>query len=361
VLGTMNVLAARLRNQNLIESKRRKAAQVVAALGAMQAQDYPAAKWGIGLRSPGLQDPDVEEAFNDGLILRTHVLRPTWHFVAPEDIRWLLALSAPRIHAGSAHYYRQSGLDTKTLNKSCALMHRVLEGGKAMTRAELAEYLRRAKVSGDGLKLSYLVMFAELEGVVCSGPRRGKQFTYQLLDERVAATKPRPRDQALADLAKRYFSSHGPATIRDFSWWSGLTIRDARQAAESAAKGLEKSSIDGLSYWSARGTSDAATKSGLAFLLPNYDEYLVAYKDRTLVVDSERSANMAARSNSALANHVVIDGRLAGNWSRTIRSNGVLIEVAPYRKLTPAHARAVAAAADCYGEFLGLPATLSIV
>jgi hypothetical protein len=355
------LLTARLRNQQLVESKRRKPAQVVSSLCAMQAQDYPAAKWGIGLRAPGLQDPDVEQAFNDGLILRTHVLRPTWHFVAPEDIRWLLALSAPRIHAGNAYYYRQSGLDAKTFAKSCAMIHRVLEGGKTMTRAELAVYLTRAKVPAEGLKLAYLMMHAELEGVICSGPRRGKQFTYALLDERAPATKPRDREDALAELAKRYFASHGPATIRDFSWWSGLTIKDAQQAVESVRKNLESSTIGGVTHWSARGTDDGPARGSGAFLLPNYDEYLIAYKDRAPVVDSARAANVVARSNGAFANHLVIDGRLAGGWSRTLGANKVLIEVAPYKKLTPAQTRNVANAADCYGEYLGLAATLSLV
>ena len=183
------LLTTRLRNQLLVESTRRKPAQVVSWLCAMQAQDFPAAKWAIGSRAPGCQDGDVEQAFNDGLILRTHVLRPTWHFVTPEDIRWLLALSAPRIHAANAYYYRQAGLDAKTFAKSCAMIHRALEGGKTMTRAELAVYLKRAKIPADGLKLAYVMMHAELEGVICSGPRRGKQFTYALLDERVPKTQ----------------------------------------------------------------------------------------------------------------------------------------------------------------------------
>ena len=189
---------------------------------------------------------DVEQAFNDGQILRTHVLRPTWHFVAPEDIRWLLALSAPRIHAANAYYYRQAGLDAKTFAKSCAMIHRALEGGKTLTRAELAVHLKRAKVPADGLKLAYLMMHAELEGVICSGPRRGKQFTYALLDERVPATKPKTRDEALAELARRYFASHGPATVRDFAWWSGLTVKDAQQAIDSVRPRLESSTIGGV-------------------------------------------------------------------------------------------------------------------
>ena len=354
------LLSARLRNQQLTDSKIRKPADVVSCLGAMQAQDYPAAKWAIGLRAPGCQDADVEQAFNDGLILRTHVLRPTWHFVAPADIRWMLALSSPRLNKVNAYYYRQAGLDAKTFAKSCAMIHRILEGGNTLTRVEIAEHLGRAKIPAHGLKLAYLVMQAELEGVICSGPRRGKQFTYALLDERAPKAKTKERAEARAELAKRYFASHGPATVRDFSWWSGLTIKDAQLAIDSVRPILESSQIDGATVWSAD-TPAKASKTVTAMLLPNYDEYLIAYKDRGAFVDQSRAANIVARSGGAFSNHLIIDGRLAGGWQRTIGGNNVKIEIAPYKKLTPVQLRAVANAADCYGEFLGLPASLSVV
>lgn len=355
------LLTARLRNQLLVESSRRKPAQVVSWLCAMQAQEYPAAKWAIGSRAPGCQDGDVEQAFNDGLILRTHVLRPTWHFVTPEDIRWLLKLSAPRIHAVNAYYYRQAELEAKTFAKSCAMIHRTLEGGQTLTRAELAVYLKRARIPADGLKLAYLMMHAELEGAICSGPRRGRQFTYALLDERAPkTTNVFERDEALAELAKRYFSSHGPATARDFAWWSGLTIKDAQMAAASADS-LESTSIDGAEHWTATDSNPTPFKSVGALLLPNYDEYLVAYKNRAPFVDAARAANIVARSNGAFANHLVVDGCLSGSWSRTLTSRSVLVEVAPYKRLTPAQSRAVANAVESYGEFFGLPATLSVV
>jgi hypothetical protein len=357
----IELLTTRLRNQQLIDSKRRKPAQVVASLCAMQAQDYPAAKWAIGLRSPGSQDADIEQAFNDGSILRTHVLRPTWHFVAPEDIRWLLALSAPRIHAANAYYYRQAGLDAKTFAKSCAMIHRTLEGGKMLTRAELAVYLTRAKIPADGLKLAYLMMHAELEGAICSGPRKGKQFTYALLEERVPKAKTLDRDEALAELATRYFSSHGPATIRDFAWWSGLTVGEAKKAVDSVRTTLTSSSVGNLTMWSTETPDLPPSKSTAACLLPNFDEYLIAYKDRAPVVDASRAANVVARSNGGFANHLLIDGRLAGSWSRTCNASNVMIEVAPYKRLTAAQLRAVGNVADCYGEFLGLRATVAIV
>jgi hypothetical protein len=356
-----DLLSERLRNQHLTRPDRQKPAQVVAWLGAMQAQDFPAAKWAIGLRSPGCNSHDIEEAFNDGAILRTHVLRPTWHFVTPADVRWLLALSAPRVHAANAYYYKQSGLDAKTFARGCAMMHRVLDDGEPMTRAELAVALKRAKVPAEGLKLAYIMMHAELEGVITSGPRRGKQFTYALLDQRAPGGKTLDRPDAVAELAKRYFASHGPATIRDFVWWSGLTVKEAELGIEAVKPKLQQETIDGRPHWSGKARVTAASKGCAALLLPNYDEYLIAYKDRGAVVEDARAANIVARSGGAYPHHLVIDGRLAGSWTRTLKENSVVIEVAPYRKLTPVHTRAVMSAADCYGDFLGLPLTLSIV
>jgi hypothetical protein len=221
--------------------------------------------------------------------------------------------------------------------------------------------LKAAAVPAEGLKLAYVMMYAELEGVICSGPRRGKQSTYALLDDRAPAAKPKPRDEAVAELAKRYFSSHGPASVRDFAWWSGLPIRQAQTAVDAISGSLESASVGGTVLWGASDASAQPYKGSSAYLLPNYDEYLIAYKDRTAIVDATRAANIVARSNGGFANHLIIDGRLAGSWSRTCRANAVLIEVAPYKKLTAAQTRAVSGAGDCYGEFLGLSATVAVV
>ena len=355
------LISDRICNQQLVRSNRQKPEQVVSWLGAMQAQDFPAAKWAIGLRAPRCLSADIEDAFNDGRILRTHVLRPTWHFVAAEDVRWLVELSAPRVHAANAYYYRQSDLDAKVFLRACAMIHRALEGGKALTRAELAVYLKRAKVPAEGLKLAYVLMHAELEGVICSGPRQGKQFTYMLLEERAPGTNMLDRPAAIVELTKRYFASHGPATLRDFVWWSGLTVKEAEQGMEGAKPTLHQDNIDGRVYWSASSHRATPLKGCTAWLLPNYDEYLIAYKDRAPVVENARAANVVARSNGAFPHHLVIDGLLAGSWTRTLKGNSVAIDVAPYRKLTPAQTRAVASAADCYGEYLSVPVALSIV
>lgn len=355
-----DILSRRLHNQKLTSADKLTATQLVTWLGAVQAQDYPGAKWALGLRATGLGDADVEQAFNDGKILRTHVLRPTWHFVSPADIRWMLALTAPRVHALNAHYYRQAGLDDKTIKKSCAMIQRSLAGGKHLTRVELAERLKRAKIAAEGLKLAYLMMHAELEGVICSGPRHDKHFTYALLDERAPKTTAITRDEALGRLVERYFTSHGPATLRDFTCWSGLLVRDAKIGIDVAKKSLVEESIDGRLHWSAAApTAPAKRRTSPAYLLPNYDEYVIAYKDRP-APDSSRAANMEARSGGAFPHHLVIDARLAGSWRRTVKTNSVAIEVAPYKSLSKAHARAVAGEADCYGEFLNMPVELTI-
>ena len=354
------LIAERLHHQQLIRSSKKDPVAVVAGLCAMQAQDFSGAKWAIGLRAPACHESNVEDAFNAGRILRTHVLRPTWHFVAAADIKWMLALSGPRVHAANAYYYKQAGLDAKVFSRSCAMMSRVLEGGDFKTRAELAVALKKAKVPADGLKLAYIMMHAELEGVITSGPRRGKQFTYALLDERAPEARMLDRDAALAELVKRYFTSHGPATLRDFVWWSGLTLKDAESGLDAVKPQLQQETIDGRVYWRAASRAPRATKGATALLLPNFDEYLIAYKDRSPVFDSARAANLVARSNGAFPHHLVIDGTLAGSWRREVKGNTVSVEVAPYKKLTPLQTRAVMSAVDCYGEFIGLPASLTV-
>jgi hypothetical protein len=357
----MSLVSDRLRNQLLVAADRKSPADVVSWLGAVQAQDFPAAKWGIGVRIPRSHDGDVEQAFNDGLILRTHVLRPTWHFVARSDIGWILPLSAPRVHAANAYYYRQSGLDAKALARSARILQRSLEGGNSLTRAELADCLKRARMPAEGLKLAYLMMHAELDGLVTSGPRRGKQFTYMLLEERAPNARRLGRQEAMIELVRRYFTSHGPATLRDFAWWSGLAAKEAQPAIEAVTPSLHREAVDGRIYFSGRHHARSSSRGASAFLLPNYDEYLIAYKDREPVVDALRAANMVARANGASPHHLIIGGRLAGSWSRTLHGNSVVIGVDPYHTLSAAEKRAVTNAVECYGEFLGMPATLAMV
>ena len=216
------IIRYRLTNQQIANTNFKTPQQIVEWMIAMQAQEYAMAKWAIGLRLPGSVEDDIEKAFTKGEILRTHLMRPTWHFVAPADIRWLLALTAPRVHAVNAFMYRQSELDTKLFKRSNDTIEKALSGGKQLTREQLKAALERKKIKADGFRLAYLLMKAELDGIICSGARQGNQFTYALLEERVAPAKPVQRKEALAAFTQRYFASRGPATIKDFATWSGL-------------------------------------------------------------------------------------------------------------------------------------------
>ena len=344
----------RLRNQKLTRSDISKPADVVAWLGAVQAQDYSGAKWALGLRTNGVTDADVDCAFNEGAILRTHVMRPTWHFVAPADIRWILALTAPRVHAVNAHIYRKCELDDALIARSRSAIERALQGGRQLTRTELASALRRAGIAAEGVRLAYLVMHAELCAIVCSGARRGNQFTYALFEERVPRTKKLDREEALAELTRRYVTSHGPVTARDYSWWSGLTMREANAGLEMIKPALVQRQIDALTYWSvaSRPVRRHRPAPASAYLLPNYDEFLIAYKDRGAIVGMPRAADGAVRPPDVFSHHLVIGGRLAGSWRRAVKAGSLSVEIESYTRLTRDDTRAVAAARERLSRFL---------
>src|SRR5687768_6475670 len=240
----------RLANQRLVSQRFASPAEVVRQLGAVQSQDYAGGKWGVAQRTGGASDAEVERALSDGAIVRTHVLRPTWHFVAAEDIRWMLALTAPRVRATMLTYDRHLGLDDAVFARSAAVITRELAGGRHRTRAQLGEALNREKIdSGVGQRMAHLMMRAELDGLVCSGVRDGMQSTYALLEERVPPVPPMHRDEAMHELAMRYFRTRGPATVHDFSWWSGLKMGDARRAIELAGASLAHELLDGRTFW----------------------------------------------------------------------------------------------------------------
>src|SRR5215210_2326327 len=308
----LDILQQRLHNQLLSQTKFTQPSQVVAWLGAVQSQDYAGAKWALSLRTNGVTDVAIEQAFTNGEILRTHVMRPTWHFVTPEDIRWMLALTAPRVNALCATYYRKLELDTATFKRSNALLTKNLQGGKQLTRAELTSLLQKNSIAmHDLLRFTYLIVRAELDGIVCSGARRGKQFTYALLDERAPQTRTLERDAALAELAKRYFVSHGPATLKDFVWWPGLTMTDANKGLDSIRSQLVSEVENGQTYWFADSTP-ARTTSLTVHLLPDYDEYTVGYTDRSAIFDSSYTNKWDSRGSELAQYIIVLDGHLAG-------------------------------------------------
>ena len=353
----------RLVSQHLVGSSIAAPAEVVSQLGAVQAQDYAGAKWAVAMRMRGkVTDQIVEDAVSDGSIIRTHVLRPTWHFVAPADVRWMLELTAPRIKAVMAYYGRQVGLDAAVYKRSNAAITRALRGGNQLTRAELAEVLRKARIDVTGqYRLGRVVMNAELDALICSGARRGKQFTYALLDERAPSAKRMDRDQALAELAKRYFATRSPATPGDFAWWSGLTIGDATKAIELAGRSLVRESVDGRAYWSTASTRrPRRIAAPIAHLLPNYDEYFIGYKDRSGIGRRLKSSALVTGGNALIGNVIVIDGELVGAWKRRLAPGRVIVELRPMTRLTDRERQAIEAAARYYADFLKLRLEIAV-
>ena len=354
-MNNSEITRLRLQNQRLSATTFKTPAEVVSYLGAVQSQDYAGAKWALAQRMQTVSDAALEKAFSDGSVLRTHVLRPTWHFLAPKDIRWILKLSAPRVHAVNAFMYRQTGIDRANIKKSYTVMEKSLRGNKHLTRSELGSALAKAGIMAEGVRLGYFMMSAELDGVICSGARRGKQFTYALLEERVPPVKDLTRDQALAELTGRYFRTRGPATLQDFTWWSGLTMADAKRGIEMVKSKFRQEAMNGQTYWLAESMPDTAAKSPAVYLLPNYDEYFVGLKDRSAIGEVAGRNNILKDNPSVMAHVIILDGQMVGGWKRTFEKKKVIVALDPITKLTGPEKQAVAEAAERFGKFLGLP------
>ncbi|HZI88494.1 MAG TPA: winged helix DNA-binding domain-containing protein [Pyrinomonadaceae bacterium] len=357
-MKSFDVARQRLRNQQLSSPKFTKAGDVVKWMGAVQAQDYYGAKWALGQRMLSATDEDIERAFAHGKILRTHIMRPTWHFVSPADIRWMLKLTAPRVNACNSHYYRKLELDERVFRQSNKVLVAALRGGKQLTRDILRNVLQQARISTSGLRLVYILARAELDGVICSGARQGKQFTYALLDERAPQTKDLSRDECLSELTRRYFASHGPATVQDFVWWSGLTVADAKAGIEMTKRRLVQEVVDGQTYWLPASTPAARGSSQAAYLLPTYDEYLIAYKDRGFAVDSIHGKQAISR-NPVFSSPIVIAGRVVGSWKRSFKESSVVITINPFSSFGKSERQTVDEAAQRYGSFLNMRVVLA--
>lgn len=328
-------------------------AATVRWFGAVQAQDYLGALWAIGLRTRAATELAVERAIAERSIVRTWPLRGTLHFVAAEDARWISTLCAPRTLARNARRLKQEfEIDARLIARSGKVLIDALHDGKGVSRPDLYRRLESARIATGGSRGLHLLWWHAHEGLICLGPRAGKQQTFVLTDEWLPATTRRSRDESLAELARRYFTSHGPATIRDFAWWSGLAAADAEAARESVARELEAVTIEGQTYWQATGTPDARAQAG-CHLLPAYDEYTVAYQDRSAVLSNE----LAARADSGhgiFHPAIVIDGQVAGTWSRELKKTSVAITCRPFARLDRRQSQALAAAAQRYAQFLGL-------
>jgi hypothetical protein len=345
----------RLINQQMAAPPHKKPCDVVAALGAIQAQDFLGALWAIGLRLQHATEADVKQAIADRTIIRTWPMRGTLHFVAAADVRWMLELLAPRIVAGSAGRYRQLELNTAIFLRGEKVFIKALLGGVALTRDQMYEQLERSRISTAGQRGIHILSRLAQEGLICFAAPAGKQPTFVLLDEWVPKAKRLERDEALAELARRYFTSRGPATLQDFAWWSGLKVSDARAGVEMVSSRLTQETIGGKAYWmpqNQRATSSAAMEVNL---LPSFDEYLLAYKDRGASLDPRDAPKIVPGKGGMFLPTVIRDGRVEGTWRRTFKKNTVVITTNFFSSPKTRTTRALAGAAERYGHFLGVP------
>jgi hypothetical protein len=346
------VACVRLRTQRLTGAGLPSPVEVVRWMGAMQSQERTIAKWSVAQRLASPDEAAVDRALADGSIIRTHVLRPTWHYVAGDDLRWIVELTAPRVHRVNAHYYRQLGIDDALAKRVRTELERVLENGEALTRIDLGE--RLAKVAPDQRQMNYLLMRAELDLVICGGPPRGKQHTYALVDARAPGARSLPRDEALAELATRYFQSHGPATLKDLGWWSSLTMRDARRAVTAA--GLERVIVRDREYWTTGDPPPARPRAPTAHLVQGYDEYVIAYRDSR---DVHGGLPLTiGRPDPGFLHAVLSEGRVLGGWRAIPSTKAMTIELRLRVRPTERERRALEGAADRYARFLGKPASV---
>jgi hypothetical protein len=357
-MATFNIARHRLHSHRLGQRRLERPGQAVAWFGAMQAQDYSSAKWAVGLRSNGATDATVERAIASGTIVRTWLMRGTLHLVAPSDVRWMLALLAPRIIAQSARRHRQLELDEATFAHSHRTLARALQGGRRWTRAQLLRALEQAGISTAGQRGYHILRQAGLAGLICFGPMRDREQTFVLLDEWVPRGQPKEGDAALGELALRYFRSHGPATVRDFVWWSGLLVADARAGLDAARARLDQQTVDGETYWLVPNGPILTGASPIAYLLPAYDEYFLGYRARDAVLDAKYH-KPAVSSGGVFRPIVVLDARVVGIWRRTLEEGSVIVSPSLFTALTEPEHQALRAAADQYGAFLGLSAVVA--
>jgi len=346
-----DILKYRMVNQRLEGATAASALEAVRWLGAVQAQDLGSALWAVSQRTEQVSVADIEAAFARGDILRTHVMRPTWHLLAAEDIRWMLDLTRDRLLQATAYYYRMYELTAPELARTADIIQQALEGGKYLTRNQLATKLTEKRIAvQDGVRLAHIVAHAETAGLVCSGPMQGNQQTYGLLTERAPHAKTLGRDTALATLTERYFASHGPATIDDYVWWSGLTKTDAQRGLQSIKHKFVHEKIAGTSYWFVPPLTNIPAKPQAHFL-PNYDEYIVAYADRSEIFNPEHTHMLDSRQNFVFNNVLVLDGVIAGTWKKRLTKTELIIELVVFHALSSGQQEAVHAAARKYAAY----------
>jgi hypothetical protein len=354
IMLASDIACHRLMNQRLFQGKFEQPERVVAWFGAMQAQDFTSAKWAIGLRCESATEATIDRAIANREILRTWLLRGTLHIVAADDIHWMLELLAPRLIAGSATRYRQLELDEGTFTRSFDLLAKTMQTGRPFSRTELLQILSGAGISTSGQRGYHILRRAGLEGLICFGPQQEKQDTFVLLDEWAPGGNTVEREHALAELARRYISSHGPATLRDFVWWSGLPVTEARVGIENLRGDFQQEMLEGEAYWFPDSQPALHAEPSTASLLPAFDEFYLGYTTRAAVLNPQYDRQVVS-SNGIFRPMLLIDGQILGIWQRELKKGTVRLKLNLFAPLSGVQEQALFEAANLYGAFLGLP------
>jgi hypothetical protein len=349
----------RLLNQRIVGAGCTDPTAAVRWMGALQAQDYGQAVWAVGLRTQIPSLAAVEQAFANQQLALTWPMRGTIHFVPAEDAAWMLKLMAPRILKVEDTRMKQFALDEAIVERSRAVFYNALEGGKHLLRAEMMQQLAQAGINPGGQRGYFLLRYLAQQGHICLGPLQGRQQTFVRLDEWAPQPRQYSREAGLAELARRYFRSHGPATVHDFANWTGLTVGDARQGLEAVQAALVSLKVADKAYWFTTPANAESAASDIQ-LLPGFDEYLLGYKDRRAVLEPSYAGKIVPGGNGIFKPMVVADGQIVGTWKRTLKKGAIDIVVRFFAAVTVSHG-AIAAAAGRYCAFLGLPQGTTVV
>jgi hypothetical protein len=344
---------------------------VLASMGAMQAQDYNAALWAIGLRCKKCTLKDVQNAIAQKKIVRTWLMRGTIHFAASNDIHWMLGLFAPRLLTTAISRDRRLGLSDKAVEDAKKAFAKELGKKGQLTRDEMYKVLEKCGISTAanplGYQLGYHMLYrAAWDGVICFGAHDGKQPTFVLLDKWVTKRDVHSSEEALAKLASRYFTSHGPATIKDYVWWSGLKVSDAKIGIGKASPKLVSEEIDGKTYYYQK-LPNVKKNGKEVHLLPAFDEYIVSYNDRSALLSNPNTQKALKsgkvtfiHSNGVFLPTIVIDGEVVGTWKRKNAKGKAVLTMQPFLKLNKEQISGVKEAAAKYENFLQMPVDLKI-
>ena len=347
------VARLRLAAQRLVGQPARSPVEAVRCMLALQAQDYPGVKWSVGLRTAGGTDADVVAACDAGEIVRSWPLRGTLHMVAADDLGWMLDLTAVRATASAAKRRDVLGITLADIERARELAIEAMPGRAALTRAALLAAIERGGVSTGGQRGYHLLWYLAQTGTLVLGPTSGAQQTFARLDAWVASPRRLERDEALGELAARFFTSHGPALAEDLARWSGLPLRDVRRGIAVAGAGLAVRVLGARSYLVGAEVADAAPEPAGLLLLPGFDEYLLGYRDRSAVLAPEHADTIVPGGNGMFRSTIVIDGEVAGTWARRVGARATTVQPEPFGALSPSHRAALARAAERYGRFLG--------